>query len=48
MVGCLVWVGQGKWSADDLQAALEARNRAALGFNAPPDGLYFVEARYPG
>ena len=48
MVGCLVWVGQGKWSADDLQAALEARNRAALGFNAPPDGLYFVEASYPG
>ncbi|HMT44514.1 MAG TPA: tRNA pseudouridine(38-40) synthase TruA [Chakrabartia sp.] len=46
MVGCLVWVGQGKWSADDLQSALEARNRAALGFNAPPDGLYFVEARY--
>jgi tRNA pseudouridine38-40 synthase len=40
-------VGQGKWSADDLQAALEARNRAALGFNAPPDGLYFVEATYP-
>lgn len=47
MVGCLVWVGQGKWSADDLQVALEARNRAALGFNAPPDGLYFVEATYP-
>ena len=27
--------------------ALEARDRAALGFNAPPDGLYFVEAIYP-
>jgi tRNA pseudouridine38-40 synthase len=47
MVGCLALVGQGKWSADDLAAALKARDRAALGFNAPPDGLYFVEARYP-
>ena len=47
MVGCLVLVGQGKWTSDDLQAALEARDRAALGFNAPPDGLYFVEATYP-
>ena len=47
MVGCLVLVGQGKWSSHDLQAALDAKDRAALGFNAPPDGLYFVEARYP-
>jgi tRNA pseudouridine38-40 synthase len=47
MVGCLGLVGQGKWSADDLAAALEARDRAALGFNAPPDGLYFTGARYP-
>jgi len=46
MVGCLMMVGRGQWSAADLKAALEAKNRAALGFNAPPDGLYFVEARY--
>ncbi len=46
MVGCLALVGQGKWSAADLQAALDAKDRAALGFNAPPDGLYFVGARY--
>jgi tRNA pseudouridine38-40 synthase len=47
MVGCLELVGRGKWSADDLEAALAARDRAALGFNAPPDGLYFVGADYP-
>jgi tRNA pseudouridine38-40 synthase len=47
MVGCLALVGQGKWTADDLAAALDACDRAALGFNAPPDGLYFVGARYP-
>ena len=46
MVGCLALVGQGKWSARDLGAALQARNRAALGYNAPPDGLYFTGARY--
>ena len=46
MVGCLVMVGKGQWSVADLKAALEAKDRAALGFNAPPDGLYFVEAYY--
>jgi tRNA pseudouridine38-40 synthase len=48
MVGCLQLVGRGKWSAGDLKRALEARDRAALGFNAPPDGLYFAAAEYPG
>jgi tRNA pseudouridine38-40 synthase len=47
MVGCLELVGRGKWSGDDLKAALDARDRGALGFNAPPDGLYFAEAVYP-
>ena len=47
MVGCLALVGQGLWSAGDLAAALEAKNRAALGYNAPPDGLFFAEALYP-
>jgi tRNA pseudouridine38-40 synthase len=36
----------GRWSADDLRAALEARDRARLALNAPPDGLYFVRADY--
>jgi tRNA pseudouridine38-40 synthase len=47
MVGCLQLVGRGKWSAADLKAALAARDRAALGLNAPPDGLYFAAAVYP-
>jgi tRNA pseudouridine38-40 synthase len=29
-----------------MKAALDAKNRNALGLNAPPDGLYFVEASY--
>ena len=48
MVGCLAMVGRGQWRADDIRTALEARDRSALGFNAPPNGLYFVEAVYPG
>jgi tRNA pseudouridine38-40 synthase len=47
MVGCLALVGQGKWTPDEMTAALEARDRAALGLNAPPDGLFFLRADYP-
>lgn len=47
MVGCLALVGSGKWSTMDLSDALAAKDRAALGLNAPPDGLYFMSARYP-
>jgi tRNA pseudouridine38-40 synthase len=47
MVGCLALVGRGQWDADDMRKALDARDRAALGLNAPSDGLYFVEALYP-
>jgi tRNA pseudouridine38-40 synthase len=47
MVGCLAMVGRGQWQPDDMRKALEARDRAALGLNAPPEGLYFVEAIYP-
>jgi tRNA pseudouridine38-40 synthase len=46
MVGSLVWVGEGRWTADDLAAALAARNRAACGPVAPPEGLYLVRVEY--
>lgn len=47
MVGSLALVGQGKWTGDDVTAALEARDRAAAGATAPAQGLYFRFARYP-
>jgi tRNA pseudouridine38-40 synthase len=47
MVGCLQLVGRGKWSVAELKGALEARDRSALGLNAPPQGLYFAAALYP-
>ncbi len=46
MVGSLVWVGEGRWNADDLATALAARNRSACGPVAPPDGLYLVRVDY--
>lgn len=48
MVGCLALVGQGRWTPDAIGHALAARDRQALGLNAPPDGLFFVRADYPG
>jgi len=46
MVGCLKLVGTGTWDDARLAAALAARDRSALGLNAPAQGLYFVEAMY--
>ncbi len=47
MVGCLALVGMGRWTERQLADALNARDRGALGLNAPPHGLYFVAATYP-
>jgi tRNA pseudouridine38-40 synthase len=46
MVGSLVHVGEGKWSAADLAAALGARDRAACGQVAPAQGLYLLRVEY--
>jgi tRNA pseudouridine38-40 synthase len=46
MVGSLVQVGEGRWSAYDLARALAARDRKACGPVASPDGLYLVRVDY--
>jgi tRNA pseudouridine38-40 synthase len=46
MVGALAFVGEGRWSADDLSVALAARDRAACAPVAPPEGLYLVLVDY--
>jgi len=48
MVGCLALVGMGRWREEQVAEALAARDRQALGLNAPSEGLYFVRALYPG
>ena len=47
MVGCLALVGLGRWPEPRVAEALAARDRQALGLNAPAQGLYFVHATYP-
>jgi tRNA pseudouridine38-40 synthase len=46
MVGSLKRVGEGGWTAADVKAALEARDRGRCGQVAPPDGLYLVKVDY--
>lgn len=46
MTGSLAQVGLGRWSADDLKAALEARDRKACGPVAPAEGLYLTHVGY--
>ena len=47
MVGTLKLVGEGKWTRDDVSAALAARDRARGGPTAPAEGLYLTEVVYP-
>ena len=44
--GSLVEVGMGKWDAEDMQAALDARDRTECGPVASPDGLYLMQVIY--
>jgi len=46
MVGTLKRVGEGGWTAADVKAALEAKDRAACAGIAPPEGLYLVKVDY--
>jgi tRNA pseudouridine38-40 synthase len=46
MTGSLAEVGAGRWTADDLKAALEAKDRKACGPVAPAEGLYLAGVEY--
>ena len=46
MTGTLAEVGLGRWTIDDVAAALAARDRAACGPVAPSTGLYLTGVRY--
>jgi tRNA pseudouridine38-40 synthase len=46
MVGSLVDVGAGRWSAADLKAALDAADRTRCGQVAPAHGLYLARVDY--
>lgn len=46
IAGALKLIGEGKWTGQDLEAALEAKDRAACAAVAPPHGLYLVKVAY--
>jgi tRNA pseudouridine38-40 synthase len=46
MAGSLAFVGDGRWSGDDLANVLAARDRSACAPLAPPEGLYLVSVAY--
>ncbi|MEM7056382.1 MAG: tRNA pseudouridine(38-40) synthase TruA [Pseudomonadota bacterium] len=47
LVGTLEKVGAGKWHPNQVADALKAKDRAACGPVAPPDGLYLTQVEYP-
>jgi tRNA pseudouridine38-40 synthase len=46
MVGSLVQVGDGKWTAEDISRILDARDRTQCGPVAPAEGLYLAQVDY--
>jgi len=48
MAGTLALVGRGRWTPDDVARALAARDRAAGGPTAPPEGLCLERVDYDG
>lgn len=47
VVGSLLDVGTGKISVNDLNEIVKSKDRKRAGMNAPPEGLYLVDVKYP-
>jgi tRNA pseudouridine38-40 synthase len=46
MAGSLAFVGEGRWTPDDMADVLVSRDRTRCGTVAPPDGLYLIAVTY--
>lgn len=47
IVGSLIHVGRGRWTAADIRRILENQSRRHAGDTAPAQGLYLMEVTYP-
>lgn len=48
LTGTLIEMGRGKREPEEMTAILEAADRAAAGYTAPPQGLFLVKVFYLG
>ena len=46
MVGCIKYLGEGKWSIDDFEKSFKSKNRLRCAPPAPPCGLYLIKVMY--
>ena len=46
IVGTLVEIGRGRWTPEQMQDVLDAKNRAAAGPIAPAEGLCLMRVKY--
>ena len=47
IVGTLLQVGIGKWTAEDVKTIINSRKRSEAGPSVPAKGLYLVDISYP-
>ena len=46
MIGCLVYLGQKKWSLKNFERVFKSRKRKLCAPPAPAHGLYFLKVNY--
>ena len=46
MVGCIKYLGEGKWHLDTFKNSLKSKNRAKCAPPAPAFGLYLAKIKY--
>ncbi|PZR31856.1 MAG: tRNA pseudouridine(38-40) synthase TruA [Azospira oryzae] len=47
IIGTLLDVGTGKISVPEFENIIKSKDRKKAGMNAPPEGLYLVDVKYP-
>jgi len=46
MVGCIKYLGDGKWGLDDFRRSFKSKNRLKCAPPAPACGLYLTKIKY--
>jgi len=46
MVGCIKYLGEGKWNINDFKKSFESKSRLKCAPPAPACGLYLKEIKY--